>query len=58
MKPPKLVCVYNLFVKDICIIQEKAILIYEDNQGVLLMANSGQPTNYTQYIVTGFQVHV
>ena len=30
--------------------QEKATTLYEDNQGALLMANSGQPTKRTRHM--------
>ena len=37
---------------DLGIHQEKAIIIYEDNQGAIAMANSGKPTKRTKHIDT------
>ena len=41
-----------MILDDIVINQDKATTLYEDNQGALLMANSGQPTKRTRHMDT------
>ena len=41
-----------MVLDDIDISQDSATTLYEDNQGALLMDNSGQPTKRTNYIDT------
>ena len=46
-------CLYlRSILNDLCIEQEDATIIYEDNQGAIAMANAGRPTKRTKHIDT------
>ena len=46
----KIILYIRYILQDIGISQEKATTLFEDNQGALLMANSGQPTKRTRHM--------
>ena len=46
----KVILYIRSILEDIGVPQEKATTLYEDNQGALLMANSGQPTKRTRHM--------
>ena len=48
----KVLLYIRTILDDIQIRQDKATTLFEDNQGALLMANSGQPTKRTCYMDT------
>ena len=48
----KVILYVRSILDDLGIEQNKATTLYEDNQGALLMANSGQPTKRTRHMDT------
>ena len=48
----KIILYIRSILDDINVRQESATTLYEDNQGALLMANSGQPTKRTRHMDT------
>ena len=50
----KVILYIRSILDDINIKQESATTLFEDNQGALLMANSGQPTKRTRHMDTKF----
>ena len=50
----KVILYVRSILEDIGISQDSATTVYEDNQGALIMANSGQPTRRTRCVDTTF----
>jgi len=46
----KMILFFRAFLEDIGVEQEYAMVLFEDNNGALLMANSQQPTKRTRHI--------